>query len=89
MERFVHNHFTAFMEEHKLLTVVQSGLRRLHSTLTSLLNITDRWLRNIDRGLVTGVVFIDLHKALDTVDVDVLLAKLPSFGITGIEHQWF
>ncbi len=38
---------------------------------------------------MTGVVFIDLHKTFDTVDVDVLLTKLPSFGITGIEHQWF
>ncbi len=38
---------------------------------------------------MAGVVFIDLRKAFDTLDVDVLLVKLPSFGITGIEHQWF
>ncbi len=30
LERFVHNHFTAFLEEYKLLTVEQSGFRRLH-----------------------------------------------------------
>ena len=40
-------------------------------------------------GLVTGVVFIDLRKAFDTVDTDILLAKLKGFGVTGIEHQWF
>ncbi len=38
---------------------------------------------------MTGVVFIDLCKVFDTVDVDVLFAKLPSFGITGIKHEWF
>ncbi len=41
------------------------------------------------KRLVTGVVFIDLHKAFDNVDLDILLAKLPSFGIEGVEHQWF
>ncbi len=44
---------------------------------------------NIDKGLVIGVVFINLRKAFDTVDVNILLAKLPSFGITGMEHKWF
>ncbi len=60
LERFVHYHFTAFLEEHKLLTVAQSGFRKQHSTVTSLLNVTDCWLRNIDRRLVTWIVFIDL-----------------------------
>jgi len=89
LERFVHNSFTEFLEEYKFLTIAQSGFRRLHSTVTSLLNVTDRWLKNIDNGLVTGVVFIDLRKAFDTVDVDILLAKLPSFGIMDVEHRWF
>ncbi len=34
-------------------------------------------------------MFIDLRKAFDTVDVDVLLAKLPSLGSTWIKLQWF
>ncbi len=44
---------------------------------------------NIDKGIVTGVVFIDLRKVFDIVDVNILLAKLPSFGITAMEHKWF
>ncbi len=32
---------------------------------------------------------IDLHKAFDTVDVDILSAKLLSFGIEEVKHQWF
>ena len=46
-------------------------------------------VKNIDKGLVTGVVFTDLRKAFDTVDTDILLAKLKGFGVTDIEHQWF
>ncbi len=30
-----------------------------------------------------------LRKAFDMVDLDILLAKLPSFGVEGVEHQWF
>ncbi len=48
----------------------------LHSTVTSLIHITDRWFSNIDKGLVTGLVFIDLCKAFDTVDINILLLKL-------------
>ncbi len=54
-----------------------------------MLHITDQWLMNIDKGIVTGVVFSDLRKAFDSIDVNILLAKLPSFGITGMEHKWF
>ncbi len=89
LERFEHSSFSEYLEEHNLLTIAQSGFRRLHSTITSLLHVTDWWLMNIDKGLVTGVIFIDLRKAFETVDVNILLAKLPSFGITGMEHKWF
>ncbi len=89
LKRFVHTSFTVFLEEFKLFTLAQSGFRQLHSTLTALLQITDHWLENIDKGLVTGVAFIHLHKALDTVYLDILLAKLPSFGVEGVKHQWF
>ncbi len=76
LERFVHMHFSTFLAENNLITLVQSGFRHMHSTLTSLINITDRWLRNIDQRLVTGIVFTDLRKAFDKVNVEILLKKL-------------
>ncbi len=82
LERFVRSSFNEYLEEHNILTIAQSGFKRLHSTVTSLLHVTDQWLMNINKGLVTGVVFIDCLKAFDTVDVNILLTKLPSFGIT-------
>ncbi len=83
LECYVH---TEYYVTNNLLT---TGSRRLHSTVTYLLHVTDQWLKNIDEGLVTGVVFIDLWKAFDIVVVDILLAKLTSFAIGGVEHQWF
>ena len=34
-------------------------------------------------------MFTDLRKAFDTVDTDIVLAKLKGFGVTDIEHKWF
>ncbi len=89
LERFVHSNFSQFLDKHNHITITQSGFRKLHSTVTALLNVTDKWLRNIDNGLVTGVVFIDLHKAFNTVDINILLSKLSLFGISGVELEWF
>ena len=44
---------------------------------------------NANQGKLTGAVYLDLKKAFDTVHHALLLHKLPSFGISGIEHQWF
>ena len=45
--------------------------------------------RNIDLGMMTGAVFIDLRKAFDTVCHDVLLKKLTGFGVVEDELKWF
>ena len=47
------------------------------------------WRSNIDRGLVNAVVFLDLKKAFDTVDHDILPRKLQYYGICCTSHQWF
>ena len=55
-----------------LLNSSQSGFRSLHSTLTALLEKNDSWCVNIDRGLLNGVIFIDLKKAFE-IDRDIIL----------------
>ena len=51
----------------------QSGFRAIHSSVTALLEVTDSWAYNIDRGKINAVVFQDLKKAFDTVDHEILL----------------
>jgi hypothetical protein len=61
----------------------------MHSTLTALIEPTNSWSVNIDNGLVNGVVFIDLKKAFDTIDHDIMLLKLENYGVERNSLTWF
>ena len=71
------------------LSKCQSGFKPGHSIETSLLNATKSWIMNIDNGLYNLTLFLDLRKAFDTVNHEILLRKLESYGIKDTENAWF
>ena len=71
------------MSNEDIISKYQSGFRSLHSTVTALLEATDNWVFNIDRGNVNALSFY-LKMAFDTVDHDILLSKMNLYGIQGI-----
>ena len=73
-EKLVHDQLLKHLD--KYLYSNQSGFRPRHSTETSLLNATNQLFLNIDRGQYNVAVFIDLRKAFDTVNHNILLCKL-------------
>ena len=89
IERIVFNQFYDYLTKHNLLADTQSGFRPLHSTTTALLDATNEWFLNIDKGLLNGVIFLDLKKAFDTMDHEILLAKLRFYGVSEISLKWF
>ena len=80
-EKLVFNQLYQYMKENGLFTSCQSGFLRLHSTLTCLLKMSDDWYNGLDLGKLVGMVFIDLKKAFDTADHDILCKKLEHYGV--------
>ena len=78
------------LQLNNLLSPSQSGFRPLHSTSTCLTHVTNTLLQNIEKGLLTGLVFLDLSKAFDPLDPNLLLDKLvQSFDFSTSARQWF
>ena len=88
-ERLIFDQLYTYVNENNFLYTYQSGFRPLHSTLTALLDITNEWCFNIDKGMVNGVLFQDLKKACDTVDHVILLTKLRYYGVETATINWF
>lgn len=77
----------SFMRSNNLIYKHQSGFRKYHSTDTCLIYLLD-WIRtNNSKGLLTGMVMLDIQKAFDTVNHDILCGKLSLLGVKSI--PWF
>ena len=59
-ERITYGQVYAYLSEHSIISKSQSGFRSIHSTVNALLEVTDSWAFDIDRGNVNAVVFLDL-----------------------------
>ena len=80
----MHVRFNQFLESQNCYYPFQCGFRLSFSSNNALMSIVESIRAQLDKGhLVTGV-FIDLKKALATVDRNILTQKPKCYGVRGI-----
>ena len=77
------------MEDYQCIYSLRFGFRKKHSTNHALIDITETIRQALDNKKFACGVFVDLQKAFDTVNHDILIDKLEHYGIRGTANNWF
>ena len=88
-EKLIYCRIYSFLESNKIIYHRQFGFRKGHSTEHALLSMVERIQKCLDNGQFAVGIFLDLQKAFDTVDHQILCKKLKHYGIRGIANNWF
>ena len=78
-----------FLNSNNIIYNFEFGFRQQCSTSHVLVNITENIRKALDSGNIGCGVFVALQKAFDTIDHQILLAKLNQYGIRGVSSDWF
>ena len=88
-KRLEHKQFMEFLTTHDKLSPYKSGNRKMHSTETALINVTDNILKAIDEKSASLLVLLDMSKAFDSLNHNLLLGKLRKLGLKASVISWF
>ena len=77
------------MQDTNQYYLIQFGFHLNHSTTHAIAELVGEILHGFNDDMYTLALFIDLRKAFDCVDHNILLNKLSNYGITGVAHDWF
>ena len=84
IEKIIHNRISNHLEAFGLLDDKQGGFRKNHSTINTIAKLTGDIFEGINNRNMTVACFIDMAKAFDTVNHNILCKKLLKIGVSGI-----
>ena len=89
LEKIVSLKLVNHLEYHKLISPKQFGFQRSKNTEHNLLNVVNFISNAINEGKFCIGIFLDLKKAFDVCNHEILFKKLASKGVTGNSLKWF
>lgn len=89
LEAVVCSQITSYLELNHILPEKQSGFRKSGSTATALSDVVDDILAAQDVGESSLLVLLDFSRAFDTINIEVLLAKMAFYGFDSNALNWF
>ena len=89
LEGYVSRTLYKFIDDFHILCSEQFGFQKNKNTTDAIITFIDNIERNFDQQKHTLTMYVDLKKAFDTCDHEILLQKLYHYGIRGVAHRWF
>ncbi len=89
IEKIVSIKLKNYLELNKLLTTNQFGFQNKLSTEHNLIHLTQYVASALNDNKFAIGIFLDLQKAFDVVNHEILLVKLSNLGIKNTELNWF
>ena len=89
IERAMYKRLFEFLKLHKILYNLQFGFQEHHSIDHAPISLTETIRYSLDNKRFGCGIFIDLQKAFDTVNHQILLSKMEHYGVRGGALDWF
>ena len=86
LEKVIHGRTYSFLEKFNCFYKYQYGFKKGHSTNHVLIEITEKIRKALDSREFACGIFVDLQKAFETVNHEILLEKIEHYGIRNISN---